>query len=111
MVGSGATTTAHPTQIRVVKNGRGASDQNRTSMRVVQTGRQLPTDVPESEMPIENDEITVRQLPDLSDDATEVSTTRRARKRKHIEPAELTGLPRRSSRIKRSRLDSEFEYY
>ncbi|EAT32631.1 AAEL015172-PA, partial [Aedes aegypti] len=84
MVGNEAITTAHPTQIRLVKEGSG-SRQPRRSMRVVETGRSIPaTAEPEGTVVRDDDirqlperntesegaafgETDVRQLPDLSD--------------------------------------------
>nr|XP_029708289.1 uncharacterized protein LOC115254759 [Aedes albopictus] len=131
MVGSEAITTAHPTQIRLVKHGSG-SRQPRRSMVVVDSGRsmsataepagtavldddvrQLPerNTEPESAVVVEPD---IRQIPDLWNDnkRSDQEIERRNRKRKYqSEQVEPASLPRRSKRIRRFRIDNEFEYY
>lgn len=134
MVGNEAITTAHPTQIRLVKEGSG-SRQPRRSMRVVETGRSIPaTAEPEGTVVRDDDirqlperntesegaafgETDVRQLPDLSDRERRRNNSaeiieRKSRKRKFpSEPVELNGLLRRSKRTRKIISDNEFEYY
>lgn len=126
MVGNEAITTAHRTQIRVPKDGLGASGLQKRAMRVVETGRSLATvEIPEYGRPLrtaaepsmepEANEIDVWQLPNqnsssISNQPKELES--RNRKRKFpSEPVELYGLPRRSKRIRKARLESEFQYY
>nr|XP_029710780.1 uncharacterized protein LOC115256415 [Aedes albopictus] len=114
MVGNEATTTAHPTQIRLIKDGREAG-QPRRSMRVLETGRSMPaTAEPERSTVAETD---IRQIPDLSDceqrrNYSDEIVDRMSRKRKYpSESVELTGLPRRSKRSRKAKIENEFEYY
>lgn len=127
MVGNEVATTAHPTQIRLVKDGHG-SGQPRRSVRVVETGRSMPATVEPERAPVEG--VDVWLLPDRNIDtedrgqsdgladrsnreiASDAFGVHRNRKRKFpSESVVPTGLPRRSKRIRKSRLDNEFEYY
>ncbi|EAT32546.1 AAEL015327-PA, partial [Aedes aegypti] len=67
MVGNEATTTAHPTQIRLVKDGSG-SGQPRRSMVVVDNGRSMLTTAEPGGTAVNDDD--VRQLPDRSSPRT-----------------------------------------
>ncbi|EAT44323.1 AAEL004296-PA [Aedes aegypti] len=67
MVGNEATTTAHPTQIRLVKDGSG-SGQPKRSMVVVDNGRSMLTTAEPGGTAVNDDD--VRQLPDRSSPRT-----------------------------------------
>ncbi|EAT33894.1 AAEL013838-PA [Aedes aegypti] len=69
MVGNEATTTAHPTQIRLVKDGSG-SGQPRRSMVVVDNGRSMLTTAEPGGTAVNDDD--VRQLPNRSSPRTVV---------------------------------------
>lgn len=122
MVGSEATTTAHPTQIKVVKDGQKASHQPGPSMRVVKAGRSMLT-ATEPVMPTPDTERDVGQIPERNenearsnpnriDGSSDKVLDRRSRKRKiPSEQVMFDDLPRRSKRTRKARLDSEYDYY
>lgn len=109
-VGNEATTTVHPTQIRILEAGDRSSGQPRPSMRGIETSRSMPTGV-QSEISIREQD-NVWPIPDRDENQPKKIIESRNRKRKFpSNQVELDGLPRRSKRARKPRVDNEFEYF
>ncbi|XP_062711311.1 uncharacterized protein LOC134289470 [Aedes albopictus] len=102
--------TTHSTRIRIVEDGREPELSTR-SIRVVKTGRSMPAIAESNRGAVDGGD--VRQIPDQSvieeRRKSDILIERRNKKRKaQSELVELTGLPRRSKRVRKSRVENEF---